>query len=125
MKQHNRRLIGAQGEEQAYNFLKKSGYKILARNFRSLRGEIDLVAKSGNDIVFVEVKLRHSRKFGLPQEAVNRTKQRRIIVAALAYMKQAGLTGQNMRFDVLAIGPEPGTIELLQSAFTATDQSFY
>jgi putative endonuclease len=111
------RDIGAQGEALALKYLKKSGYKILETNLTTFFGEIDIIAEDGNNIVFVEVKLRNTNEFGVPADAVNKRKQLKIIRSALSYVKTRHLSGGNLRFDVLAIGPEPGMIELIKDAF--------
>ncbi len=73
------REIGALGEAQAVAYLKKNGYKILETNFSTIFGEIDIIARDKKDIVFIEVKLRRTKEFGFPEEAVNERKQSRII----------------------------------------------
>ena len=70
--------LGRRGETLAASFLRRKGYKILARNFQSRLGEIDIVAVDGDTLAFVEVKARWSRKFGLPEEAVNPRKLKAI-----------------------------------------------
>ena len=79
------------------------GYKILAKNFRTRFGEIDIIAKDGNSLVFVEVKTRHNVAYGRPEEAVTKTKQRHIIAAANIYLNQKKLYNTFWRIDVLAI----------------------
>lgn len=113
------REIGALGEAQAVAYLKKNGYKILETNFSTIFGEIDIIARDKKDIVFIEVKLRRTKEFGFPEEAVNERKQSRIIKSALSYAKIKRLCSGNMRFDVIAIGPEPGKIELTKDAFSS------
>ncbi|RKU27523.1 YraN family protein [Candidatus Poribacteria bacterium] len=91
------------GETFAAAHLKNKGYHILAQNYRASRGEIDLVAKDRDFIVFVEVKTRRSLKFGLPQEAVTPRKQQQISKIALAYLQERNLLETPCRFDVIAI----------------------
>jgi putative endonuclease len=107
---------GKKGEEIAATFLKKDGYKIIEKNYRSPFGEIDLIAREKKDIVFVEVKLRNSENYGGPLEAVGRTKQRRIVKTALHYIKHKRLENSSFRFDVIAVGPE-NIVEVIKSAF--------
>ena len=115
-----RKVLGARGEDLAVKYLKKKGYKVIERNYRCQWGEIDLVARQGDTLVFVEIKSRSSHGFGLPQEAVDRFKQDKLIEVARAYLAERRLTEDiTMRFDVVAVqltssGPD---IELIQDAF--------
>lgn len=98
----NRLALGAWGEEQAISFLRSKKYRILESNFRTPVGEIDIIARSGKYLVFVEVKTRRSYLFGTPQEAVGTRKQRQIIRTAQWYLQQHSSNLQP-RFDVIAI----------------------
>ena len=98
-------LLGFLWERKAESYLKKKGYRILERNFRTKFGEIDIVAKKGDEIVFVEVKGR-SGNFQKPEEAVDERKMRRIKKAATIFLKKKGLWGNSVRFDVVAIDKE-------------------
>jgi len=111
--------LGKQGEEIAINFLKKHGYKIIEKNYRSHLGEIDIVAFHKGTTVFIEVKTRDDGNFGLPQEAVNERKQQRIARVALNYIRHKGLTEGKFRFDVVGIDLSSGKSELtlIQDAF--------
>jgi putative endonuclease len=113
-----RKFLGREGEDRAAKFLAKRGYRILERNYRTRSGEIDLIALDQGVVVFVEVKTRTSDAFGAPELAVTPQKQRRMLKAALAYMKYRKLHQVPCRFDVVAIsagtGPE---VELIQNAF--------
>ena len=96
--------IGVLGERIAGAFLRCEGYKILYRNFRSPRGgEIDLVARDGEVLCFVEVKTRTSSEFGRPLEAVDRRKQQRIERAADEWLRLLGTREIPWRFDVVEI----------------------
>lgn len=115
------RLLGDRGERQAARYLQRQGFRILARGYRTSRGEIDLIAREGDILVFVEVK---SRRQGQPAEAVTLEKQRRLTLAALQFLADHGLLEcQPCRFDVIAIvWPDdrcPPTIEHLRNAFEA------
>ena len=114
------RDVGAEGETLAVKHLEKLGYRILETNLVTRYGEIDVVAKDRGDLAFVEVKLRKTEEFGIPAAAVNLRKQSKIVRSALSYVKAKRLCGENLRFDVLAIGPEPGKIELIKDAFAAS-----
>lgn len=94
---------GKIGEIIAAKHLEAKGFKIIAKNYKNKIGEIDLIAKDGDYLVFVEVKTRLSAAFGNPVEAVNFYKQRKIRQVALAYLKQHKLLEQNCRFDVVSI----------------------
>jgi putative endonuclease len=100
---NERQALGEWGEEQAVAYLRKQGMKILHRNFRTPVGEIDIVARQRQQLVFVEVKTRRGTLFGTPQEAVGRRKQRQIIRTAQWYL--LGDQGGKLqpRFDVVAI----------------------
>jgi putative endonuclease len=125
-----RKTLGLRGEEAAARFLKKRGYKILARGNRLRPGELDLVAADGRQVVFVEVKTRTSQNAGHPSEAVDAQKQRRLTRLAVTFMKRHGLLDYRARFDVVAITWPTGrgrpAIEHFQDAFEATGASeFY
>lgn len=116
------RLFGNRGERAAARFLRQAGFRILQRNARSQFGEIDLICREGETLVFVEVKTRTSQHFGHPAEAVDRRKQRQLTRAALAWLKRRGWTECACRFDVIAITWEPGqspVIEHFRNAFEA------
>ncbi len=101
---------GKQGENAAAEYLAGSGIRILERNFRCPLGEIDLVAKDGRTIVFVEVRARQADGLCSPEESITVYKRRRLTRAALWYLKQRGLLDSHARFDVIAIrwnGEEP------------------
>ncbi len=104
-----RRMLGSGGEREAARYLRKQGYKILARGFTVRMGEIDLVALDKDCYVFVEVKTRRSNSAGRPDEAVTVDKQKRITRAALAYLKRKKLLECSARFDVVAILWPAGT----------------
>jgi putative endonuclease len=98
-----RQTLGQRGEAEAVKFLKRKGYRIVARSDRQRLGEIDLVAVDGRTIVFVEVKTRRSHDKGHPADAVDQDKQRRLTRLALIYLKQHGLLESPARFDVVAV----------------------
>ncbi len=95
--------IGREGEEIAIRHLIERGYRIVERNFHSQQGEIDIVAKDGEFLVFVEVKLYSISSFGTPLGAVRRSKKESIIHAARTYLMKKNIRDINCRFDVLAI----------------------
>lgn len=112
-----RKLIGKEGEDRAAQFLSKQGYRILERNYRTRSGEIDLIALHQGEVVFVEVKTRTSNAFGPPELAVTPQKQRRMIKAALGYIKLKKLHQVPCRFDVVAISTAAKELELIRNAF--------
>jgi putative endonuclease len=115
----NRRSLGDRGEDLAAAHLKKQGYNILARNYRTPIGEIDLVARHQGALVIIEVKTRRSRRFGSPQEAVHPAKQERLRNLAEYYLQQQGLGEVMVRFDVVGILWQEGKpqIEVIEGAF--------
>ena len=117
--------IGKSGEELACELLKKNGYKILVRNYKTKIGEIDIVACDKDTICFIEVKTRYSDKYGLPQEAVLNSKQRQIAKAALIFLKENNLLDKKARFDVVSIIylKERPKFDLIKNAFEL-DTSF-
>ena len=119
-----KRDFGRRGEDVAARFLRRLGYKIVARGDSAGPGELDLVAVDGRTVVFVEVKTRRSDEQGLPSEAVDSEKQRRLTRAALAYLKRHRLLEYPARFDVVAV-TWPGdrrkpVVEHIPGAFDAT-----
>lgn len=112
--------VGRQGEDIAANWLVHQGYTIVKRNYRKKFGEIDIVARQGEYLVFVEVKTRSSRQFGSPFEAVHWKKQQQLIRIAKDYLLQEGLSDVLCRFDVLSVYLEKnGTprVEIIENAF--------
>lgn len=96
------KIIGQCGEDAAAAFLKKKGYKIIKRNYKNKIGEIDIIAKNNEDMVFVEVKTRSSEKFGTPAEAVTYYKKQKIVNTAKWYLAQ-NQTELNVRFDIIEV----------------------
>jgi putative endonuclease len=114
-----RLALGRWGEEEAARYLRRLGMTILERNLRTPVGEIDLIARSGKLLVFVEVKTRRGDRFGAPQEAVGRTKQRQIVRTAQWYLGSGRGRGLQPRFDVVAVrpGPQGAIVEHIPDAF--------
>jgi putative endonuclease len=111
--------FGQTAENQAARHLKRQGYRIVIRNYRTPVGEIDIIAQQGNSLVFVEVKARRSDRFGNPKMAVTRRKQGQISRAALWYLKETGQMQVPARFDVVAITEREGrpVFEIVRNAF--------
>ena len=108
------RRLGDAAEARAAAYLAAHGYQIVERNFRAKVGEIDIIAKDGDTVVFVEVRSRSSAAFGLPQETVGAAKRRKLQLTAQLYVQARGLDCP-MRFDVIAEGPEG--LEHIEDAF--------
>ncbi|MFA5119142.1 MAG: YraN family protein [Candidatus Omnitrophota bacterium] len=121
--------LGRAGEEEAALFLTRNGYKILQKNYRIKAGEIDIVASDGGVICFVEVKTRHSKKFGSPQEAVSELKKRKISRVAVCYLKEKCLLHKKARFDVVSLlveqGKEIQDIRVIKNAFELDERFSY
>ena len=96
-------VLGKAGEKVALQYLKNKKYKIVTKNFRMYRGEIDIIAYDRKALVFVEVKTRKSRKFGLPEESVNFSKQKQIKKIAWGFLVKNNLQDVECRFDVLSL----------------------
>jgi putative endonuclease len=111
-----RRLaLGAAGEEQAARWYEAHGYRVLDRNWRFQRGELDLVVTKGPVVVFCEVKTRSSDAFGAPMEAVTRTKQLQLRRLAAAWIERAPARPREVRFDVASI--LAGELTVIEGAF--------
>lgn len=113
--EQNKRKKGSDYEQAVGYYLEQQGYKILEYNFRCRTGEIDIIAKDGEYLVFCEVKYRSSRAKGSPLEAVNRKKQQVIYQCAQYYMLTHGIGDVSCRFDV--IGVEGTQIQHIKNAF--------
>jgi putative endonuclease len=117
-----RRAAGRRAEALAEEFLLRAGFEILARNHATPRGEVDLVAREGGVLCFVEVRSRTSRAQGGPEETVGRGKARRVVAAATDWALRNGGLDREIRFDVVAVTLEPGAepeVILFRRAFDA------
>jgi putative endonuclease len=105
----------------AFEFLRRSGYKLLEKNYRVVLGEIDAVGEKDGRIIFFEVKTRSGTRFGAPEEAVHEAKQRKIIRLAQWYLKENKMEGRAVSFAVVSVmlaGPSrPPEIRLIENAF--------
>ena len=110
--------LGEEGERLAVEFLKEKGYKIIRQNYKTPIGEIDIIASDGDTLVFIEVKTRESIEYGLPFEAVNKAKKRKIANVALLYLKKLKEIPA-CRFDVVSIFYEDRRpkFDLIKDAF--------
>jgi len=117
--EYAKQVLGREGEKIAEQYLKKKGYKLVARNYRCSVGEIDLIVLDRRVIVFVEVKTRTGNGFGTPLEAVEFKKQRKMIQAAQYFLSAKKLNERDARFDVVGISwpqREP-LVEHVENAF--------
>lgn len=118
----SKKSLGDRGEDAAARYLKRRGFRILARGHDSPLGELDIIAVEGRTIVFVEVKTRSSNDAGHPTEAIDARKERRMTQAALSYLKSKGLLQNAARFDVVAVtwpaGVRRPLIEHYKNAFS-------
>jgi putative endonuclease len=121
--------LGTRGEKLACQFLRRNGYKILFRNFRGRTGgEIDVVCRDHDTLVFVEVKTRTREDFGRPLDAVDRDKRKRISRGGLAWLRLLGNPDILFRFDVVEViaadGAQP-RLEILRNAFSLPEPYIY
>jgi len=100
---HSRQELGQRGEDIACRYLEKNGYKIIARRFRYRRAEIDIIARKGSILVFIEVKTRRHDEFGYPEESVRKAKKEKLREAALGFLSEKRERSSDYRFDILSI----------------------
>ena len=121
--------LGTRGEKLACRFLRRNGYKVLYRNFRGRTGgEIDIVCRDNDTLVFVEVKTRRHEDFGRPSDAVDRDKQKRIARGGLAWLRLLDNPDILFRFDVVEVVIADGSrprFELLRNAFSLPEPYIY
>ena len=118
---------GRAGEDMAEKYLMAEGLDILERNWRTARGELDIVAQEGPTLAFVEVKYRESTRYGLPGEAVGTAKRKNLTNLALTYMHEKGKKDMNCRFDVVEIVKVSGGYDItyVKNAFPAEGGEFF
>lgn len=119
-----RAKLGALGEAAAEAHLLALGFRLVARNHRCPRGEVDLIMEQGDLLVFVEVRTRASDAFGAPSETISAGKRRRIVAAARDFLARRRGPDRELRFDVLSVVDAPGAphIEHIPAAFDADDR---
>jgi putative endonuclease len=123
-----RRLFGQKGEAEAERYLRRKGYRIVARNLRSTLGELDLVAADGHVVVFIEVKARQTAEYGGAIHAVHRRKQQKLVRLASQFLAQRHWMERSCRFDVVlleAAGSEVFNIEHIQNAFEVSSDDLH
>ena len=116
--------LGNMGESIAATFLKGAGFSIVERNFRCVCGELDIIARDGRTIVFIEVKCRNNKIYGPPQLAVTPFKQRQISKAALVWLSKKRLYDAEARFDVVAIVLHEGDLPEIEHIRNAFDLAY-
>lgn len=114
---NNNKYYGNMGEDIATRFIENKGYKILERNYRTLGTEIDIIARDKNELIFIEVKSRNSRKYGNASEAVTNFKMQNIIKTATAYIMEKSLYDIQVRFDIIEVYFKEKEINHIISAF--------
>ncbi len=114
--------LGLWGENEAARYLAGQGLKIIDRHFQTRWGEIDVIARLDDTWIFVEVKTRTASQEPSAADSITLSKQKKMINAALSYMKKYRLEGENMRFDAILI--EAGKIEWIPGAFDAAGTAF-
>ena len=102
-----RQRTGKLGEDTAVQYLQGNGYRILERNFRTRYGEVDIIAQKDGCLVFVEVRAKASREFGLPEESLTRAKKEHLVSAAEAYLQELGLQDIPWRIDLVSVDVGP------------------
>lgn len=113
--------LGKRGEALAWSFLRKHGYSILEKNFRTRFGEVDIIAEKEGVLIFTEVKTRRNNNFGSPEEAVDWRKRQKLSRVAEAFLQARGLENQPARFDILSViwdGTSEPQFSLLEDAFS-------
>jgi len=115
-----RRDVGILGEKLAKDFLEKRGYRILETNYRSPEGEIDIIARDGDYLVFIEVRTKRSLEFGSPEESITPNKMEKLRAAAAHYRQTHDYLPASWRIDVVAVEidqkDKPRRIELIENA---------
>lgn len=117
--QNWKQKFGEKGEALAVRRLKKAGYKIIETNYRTRMGEIDIIARENDTLVFIEVKSRRSVRFGNPKQAITVQKQKKISMVALGYLKATGQSTARARFDVVTVisNRDKPQVEIIKNAF--------
>jgi putative endonuclease len=123
-------VLGERGEKFAARYLRRHGYKILVRRFKSRAGEIDIICRHKDWLVFVEVKTRKSDDYGAPSEAVTKDKQRHMSRVALDYLRLLNNPQIRWRFDIVEVilqdgAQKPADVRLIQNAFDLSEPFIY
>ena len=116
--------IGNLGEEAAVQAIKKQGYKVIERNYRTKMGEIDIIARDGEYTCFIEVRLRKNNDFGSPADTINKAKQRKIINTAKLYAVKNKIYDTPMRFDTVLINADTDGEKLVNTKIQIIKDAF-
>jgi putative endonuclease len=113
--------LGEQGESLAVRALERAGYAVLARRYRTRLGEIDIIARDGPCLVFVEVKTRQHHRCGRPDEQITVRKQRKIVAIARLFLARTQVRADACRFDVVSVSMDDGwpQVNIIRNAFDA------
>jgi len=113
--------LGEQGESLAAQALEREGYAVLARRYRTRLGEIDIIARDGTCLVFVEVKARQHHRCGRPDEQITVRKQRKIVAIARVFLARTEVRAESCRFDVVTVSMNDGQprVQIIRNAFDA------
>ena len=122
MEPGGRKERGKKGEEIAFMFLQNLGYQILAKNYRSQRKEIDIIALEGKELVFVEVKAGKSKEFGEPELRVDERKKKNLTMAAQAFLSETRIDYDSCRFDVLGVDLRTEEVTHYKGAFVLASE---
>lgn len=122
-----KKLVGNKGENIAESYLKQKGYKIIQKNYRCRFGEIDIIAKDNDTIVFAEVRTRRNDNFGSPQDSITPAKIEKISKTSLYFIQEKKLEGFSYRFDFIAITFSQGkpNIEHIENAFMPSNRYMF
>ncbi|MGB9594865.1 MAG: YraN family protein [Candidatus Poribacteria bacterium] len=122
-----KKLVGNKGESIAEDYLKQKGYKIIQKNYRCRFGEIDIIAKDQDTIVFVEVRTKQNDNFGSPQDSITPAKIEKISKTSLSFIQEKKFAGFSYRFDFIAITFSQGkpNIEHIENAFIPIDRYMF
>jgi len=122
-----KKRVGNKGESIAEDYLKRKGYEIIHRNYRCRLGEIDIIAKDDDTIVFIEVRTKQNRNYGTPQDSVTPMKMDKISKTALSFIQGKNLTGFSYRFDFIAVTYSQGkpNIEHIENAFVPSGRYMF
>jgi putative endonuclease len=115
----NKKTEGQRGEDIACKALKKTGYRILDKNFSCRHGELDIIAEDNDVLCFIEVKARSSEDYGLPEEAVTHWKKRKLLNTAFIYIEKKKIKDRDMRFDIISVDLKTRKARILKDAFEA------
>lgn len=122
-----KKLVGNKGESIAEDYLKRKGYKIIRKNYRCRFGEVDIIARDNDTIVFIEVRTKQNDNFGSPQDSITPAKIEKISKTSLSFIQEKKLTGFSYRFDFIAITFPQGkpNIEHIENAFVPSNRYMF